>query len=616
MLEPQDRRMLLEMLRPPPAHQLDFALGTTYSLDLLAMLTAPLGFTFYGLDDAPERVLESGDALLVLQTLRRFVDRIAIFCQAGRIAEPRGPHLLFSLLEESVLQVTAPIEGGVFHPKVWVLRFTDAGGAVTYRVLCLSRNLTFDKSWDTALVLDGPLVDRKVAYARNHPLADFVAALPSLCIQQPVSSRIRDAVEIAADELRRVDFEMPPGIDRIAFWPLGLSGKSVGPFSRTRIDRLMVVSPFLSPRVVRELGESRGAGTLISTVDELQRLSADDLAGWREVYAMNPTAAVQTEETASGDGDAPLTSSGLHAKLYVGDAGWEASVWTGSANATNAGLLHNVEFLVELTGKRTVCGIDALLARADGTVSLRDLLESFVPLQAPVTEDATSEQLKCLFDAARDQIAGRPWRVGVNAEAGGGYRMRLRLADHEPLELAASVGARCWPITLPHTAARPLTANSPVDFGAVSFEAVTSFIAVELTASVEGREQSTRFVLNALLDGAPAGRMERLLQSLLRDRRQVLRFLLLLLSADEETVLGQSVSAQPIPSLGAGFVAVESEALLEPLLRALERDPARLDQVHTVIKDLTATEEGRQLLPEGLSAVWEPIWTARRSLDK
>ena len=47
MLEPQERRQLLDSLRPPSGYSLDFAVGTTYSLDLLALLTAPLAFTFF-----------------------------------------------------------------------------------------------------------------------------------------------------------------------------------------------------------------------------------------------------------------------------------------------------------------------------------------------------------------------------------------------------------------------------------------------------------------------------------------------------------------------------------------------------------------------------------------
>ena len=47
MLEPRDRQLLFEALQPPNGFHFDQGIGTTYTLDLLALLTAPLAFTFF-----------------------------------------------------------------------------------------------------------------------------------------------------------------------------------------------------------------------------------------------------------------------------------------------------------------------------------------------------------------------------------------------------------------------------------------------------------------------------------------------------------------------------------------------------------------------------------------
>ena len=47
MLEPRDRLLLFEALKPPEGFHFDQGIGTTYSLDLLALLTAPLAFTWF-----------------------------------------------------------------------------------------------------------------------------------------------------------------------------------------------------------------------------------------------------------------------------------------------------------------------------------------------------------------------------------------------------------------------------------------------------------------------------------------------------------------------------------------------------------------------------------------
>src|SRR5205823_5844538 len=114
--------------------------------------------------------------------------------------------------------------GGVFHPKVWLLRFapredSDATGtAVVYRLLCLTRNLTFDRSWDTMLSLEGDLVDRSNAYAVNHPLDDFIAALPGMAVRE-VPGVVRERVSQLEREVRRVRFTMPDGLTLNGFWP-------------------------------------------------------------------------------------------------------------------------------------------------------------------------------------------------------------------------------------------------------------------------------------------------------------------------------------------------------------------------------------------------------------
>ena len=56
-----------------------------------------------------------------------------------------------------------------------------------------------------------------------------------------------------------------------------------------------------------------------------------------------------------------------------------------------------------------------------------------------------------------------------------------------------------------------------------------------------------------------------------------------------------------------------SEALLEPLLRALDREPTRLDDVARILSDLRSTEDGRAKLPASMDEIWAPIWAAREA---
>jgi hypothetical protein len=143
MLEPHTRKLLFDVLRPPEDHTLDYAIATTYTLDLLALLTAPIAFTLFEADD-PKKLLNT-NSLTLLESLRRYADRMAIFHHGGYITVPPAQFPQFEYLEDIVVQCKPPVETAVFHPKIWLLRFAGPDQRVTYRFACLSRNLTFDR---------------------------------------------------------------------------------------------------------------------------------------------------------------------------------------------------------------------------------------------------------------------------------------------------------------------------------------------------------------------------------------------------------------------------------------------------------------------------------------
>ena len=125
MLSPDSRTVAFDLLRLRAGHELDFALLTTYTLDLEALLALPLGLVARS-DNGPEDLL--ADPLLLLEALRRAGERIHVFVDRSGIAIPRARRELYALLEPSVHPVCAP-GGGAFHPKVWVLRFLSENGA-------------------------------------------------------------------------------------------------------------------------------------------------------------------------------------------------------------------------------------------------------------------------------------------------------------------------------------------------------------------------------------------------------------------------------------------------------------------------------------------------------
>jgi hypothetical protein len=407
----------------------------------------------------------------------------------------------------------------------------------------------------------------------------------------------------------------------MAFHPMGMDGRSTWPFTG-HVDRMLVISPFLTQGCLKRLAGSHRGNLLISHDIGLAQLRPGDMRSYEKVYVLNPA----TEPEEGVDPEAGMKDStmlqGLHAKVYIADVGGEGRIWTGSANATDAAFGGNVEFLVELGGPRGSCGVDAVLGRkstaqemADRSPTLFDLLQEYVPPTSPESIDPTAQALERIIDEVRITLA----TAGLSAQVvvideDKRYRINLCLPT-TTLTLVPQVDAICWPITLNETHAVVVNPHSVcvAQIGPLTLDAITSFIAFEVTASQGNRKLRQAFVLNLPLLDAPSDRHDHLLRTLLRDQRQVLRFLLLLLADDHPDIREALRALDTRGEAGSGgWSQVTGIPLFEVMLRALARHPAKLDTVAEIITELRKTEESTRLLPDGFDAIWEPIWAARK----
>lgn len=636
MLEPLDRRHLFDALRPPVGYDVDVAIGTTFSLDLMALLAVPLAFALFDWEDDSGKV--TADPLALLEAARRYARKTHIFCQSGQIHLPRQRSPLFYELERVVKEVRAPDERGIFHPKVWVLRFTPAtkNDSVLYRLLCLSRNLTYDRSWDTVLRLDGELIDRDLGIAANHPLGDFIKELPNRMIQPP-EDELRKTISKVQDELRRVRFTLPEGVEQVRFHPLGLGFEETQDWwFPGRCEQLLAVAPFMDKITLKRFAsKTEGKCKLVSRLEQLQELPGDLLAKFADVYYLHPDASeVENSETPTpvdeqepDKSDVPEeveseTLTGLHAKLYITDAGRKASLWTGSANATSAAFSRNVEFLVELVGTKSEFGVAAFLERMKGQTRFADLLHKFDSQEIVVEKDAEARDAEKLAKRVRTALLGLSIKATVspipdslvfNMVLSGTATTRARFQPE-------SVAISCWPVTLPEREAVDglgLVSGKLILFPKLTFEALTAFMAFDVKAVVGNGTHRLRFVLNLPVEGLPNDRPERMLRLVLQNKRQVLRMLLLLLAdngADVMIGLSQGHEISDADHADYGGHGLGDLALLEPLLKTLEHNPAKLIRVARLISDLEKAPEGTDLLPPGFMQIWTPIWAVAQRL--
>lgn len=320
MLEPDIRAVLTEQLRPPVGYRLVHAVGTTLTLDLTTLLSIPLAF-------AGRDARDSNDPVAILDSLRRHSDRIDVFCQAGMIAVPQRATDLLALLEGTVHPVWR--DGGLFHPKVWVLEYEDDAGSNSYRMLCGSRNLTADRSWDLMVRLDSTTDGG----APGEPLADFVRFLPTTLVQ-PLPEPRRARMEQLADRLQTVRWELPTDVRTMRFHPIGIDNRP-GPDYDGK--RHLIVAPFLTDGGIELTTAPRSVHIdVVSRPDSFERLSTQTL---ERIEPWVLDVATQDDE-AELQGDNALR--GLHAKAVFLDRGDGSRVFMGSANATEAAYRNNV----------------------------------------------------------------------------------------------------------------------------------------------------------------------------------------------------------------------------------------------------------------------------------
>lgn len=626
MLDPQDRQLLHDVVRPPRGYDLDYAVGTTLSLDLTTLLAVPLAFTRY---QYGEDSVEDLDPLVVLNALQDYAGKMTLFCQAGEIKVPPVNQSIYQLLEDVVVQANAPREGGAFHPKTWTFRYTpdDEDAPERYRFVCLSRNLTNARSWDTVVSLDGELTDRQNAYAVNHPVGEFVEALPA-CAHDELDDSVRDRIDQMAHEVRRVDFDVPEPFELLRFHHFGLENSSTWPFPDSTWP-LIVISPFLTERLLDRFEPADRDATLISRWDELQGVSPETLSPW-DVYTLDQGAELdvqdlEPEEEPSEDdtgGAAHIegeeagmdTLRGLHAKVFHIDAGWDTHLFTGSANATAPAFHRNVEFLVELRGKKSRCGTETVLAESDDGSDLRDLLYPYSP-EEDYEPDQISEQLDDVMLQLKSTLVEADLQARVDRTEDG-YTITVT-SRSGPISFPEDTVVSARPITLREKSARTIEEGT-VEFPSyppLSMEMLTGFFAFEAEVTIDGTTRTRSFVLNVPLEGAPADREQHLLRSIISDPSRFIQFLALLLG-DVDDELGFGLSQGRWWNTGDGRRGGRTDDLpvLESLLKVLYRNPDQLDRVHELLVDLRETGDTSDIVPEEFERVFEPIWRVKEEL--
>lgn len=592
MLDPDVRRILLDELRPPDESHLDAAVATTFTLDLAAALVPPLAFASF-------HMRSTTDPVAALEAVRSCTDRVDVFCQTGQLSIPAQATDLMTFLEPMVHPVRRPRSGHLFHPKIWVLRYTSEEGEPRYRFLCLTRNLTEDHSWDLVLRLDGTLSGGP--RAGNRPLSDLIRSLPMMAVQPLARPRV-ERIEQLAEDVRRVEWERPPDVKDIAFHVYGIGRNPKPDFSGYRH---LVVAPFLNDRGLRTVAPAGGTDvTVVSRVEELERLSQ---ANVETIRSMVVSAIAGLEEESELTVDQPRAAkgllSGLHAKFYVVERNRAAHLFIGSANATDAAFGGNVEILVELTGGATRLGVETFLSEDS---PFRTLLEDY-DAEGGSPEDPDAEAERILEDLVRD-LAAVPFRLAVSAS---GDNYRLDASTRSILSLPPGYAVTVELLTRPGTAGHVASGQVlDCEFDGVPLADITPFLALRAKSS-EGLERGA--VIRAALINDPDGRLDEVLARQVDTPEKFMRFLTLLLGLGNPHLLAMLAGSESGKG-GSAAALGPAPGVFEMVLRALADHPDSVEDLDRLVQRLVRSEQGRGVLPPGFEDLWRVVTQAHEHL--
>lgn len=589
MLNPNNDRLDYgQILAPPAGYYLDFAVGTTYSLDLDALVGASLAM---GLSEETDSELMNNPVCL-LEALRSTGDKVALFCEGGQIHMPSKVTSLYILLEKMVFSVKTAKHRGLsaypsFHPKFWLLRFKNSAGDLLYRVVVLSRNLTFDRSWDITYYMDGKPSHKQ--NEKNQPVSDFLqyltGFLPSDSNGRAKAKLIRGLIK----ELPYVTFEpAEKEFYDFEFLPNGVRKEDGSyyqiaetPLFKDTFHDVMIISPFLTGSIMRGFNDRNNRSHienaryfLITREMSLGKLKPEDVSRFR-IFTMRDT--VIDGETAISDSSAEVQKQDIHAKVYMTRKYSDANLYLGSLNASHNAVHGNIEFMLLLRAKNRYLNIDKLSADLFG--SEKDGSDN--PFQEVTLQNAIideEDERKKMLDGIIKNLNRSNPRAIVTQETEEEYSIAIHFGKADL--------KGCQIVVRPLLSKKEELFDSDIRFDGLRLTQLSEFFSI----TVSNTDYSTERVLIIPTTGLPEDREKAVVSSVVSDRDCFYRYIAFLLGDDSilsvlegNAVEGEGGTIHDRPTYRV-------PALYEKMLQTAATAPERFKGIEYLMK--TISEDG------------------------
>ena len=594
MLNPNNDRLDYgQVLAPPVNYKLDFAIGTTYSLDLDALVGACIAL---GLAEETDSDLMKNPVCL-LEALRATGDKVALFCEGGQIHLPGNVTSLYILLEKMVFPVTTAKRKGVskypsFHPKFWLIRYVDEKNNYLYRVVVLSRNLTFDRSWDVTFCMDGKKTSAETV--KNNPVGDFISYLIKQLPETEYAAEKQKKMKSVIRELKNVEFSLDSKeFTDFDFIPFGIGNqygsdqKPLYTLLEDSFHEAFIMSPFLSSGVIKNFNErskwmEHAEYVLITRASELGKLKPSDCSNF-EIYTMKD--AVVDGEGLISEETSDIQKQDIHAKIYMLRKGSDSSLYLGSLNASHNALHGNVEFMIKLHSKNRYLNLTKMKESLFGT----DEAES--PFQLAQFNnkqiDEVEEKANLLDGVIKD--INRKTLGAVIKENGERFDVSV---SFEPINSEYEISVS------PLLSKKTATMAETVVFTDLELTQLSEFYKI----SVSDGSQTVSRVIMIPTENMPDDREKAVVSSVVNDKKCFYRYIAFLLGDNLVVSALESMDMNGSESSASQNhnKPVQLPALYEKMLHTAATNPERFKEIEYLIRSISS--DG--VIPEGFEQLY------------
>lgn len=568
-----------------PGYDVDFAVGTTYSLDLKSMLIVPYSLGMFG--DLSGQVRQS--PMFLLESIRRSSKHFVIFCQRGGIHVPPESQSYYPLLENSIIEMqnrNSPTSN--FHPKLWLIREYNRQDRddVQLKVVIMSKNLVIDNNIDVVVSLTGKVDTENSRNRLKHkPLHDFVYTLA-----ESTTGKQRRQIEELADDLYRVKrFDVdesrfdPEGYEFVPFF-YGKNYNDTVSFPESfQGSSVITVSPFIDTKTLQELNArvgKNGKSVLVTrgeyVTDKVYGLFDK---GNADIWIVNDQMA-----------DNGIASVDLHAKTYmvVGPKHDDASIYLyiGSANATSAAFHKNAEILLRLKLKRGQMVFDKFKREF---LQLNEKDESLVYERLNASIETAKEVGYTDLEKYIRELLTYDFKATVSKGEGDNL---FNVAVHSKKIKDKRYGIKIYPLQMPSLSCG---IDSDMVFKGIHLSKLSEFYVI----TGNDGENEVQNVIMIPTKGIPDDRNDEIFKSIVDTEEKFYNYVSFMLCDDpEEFAMELRQAAQTIGNNTSHVANGMPVRIYEQILRIAASNPERLtqlDDVIRIVKDKKYVAEFKQL---------------------